>query len=148
MSLLGLATATPGRAQVLGEPVLVEGRCDQKSGVRIGDSPTSTFGCDVGIITRSDRGTVLFQFTDKAGEDGRILGFAGTLEGKQSLGADPIQVMAVERIYLKLGGVPIVADRGTCFLNWKGKIATSAVCGAVGDVNGTRIEARVMVEAK
>ena len=88
----------------------------------------------------------MIQFTDKAGDDGRILGFAGTIEGKQGFGADATQMMAVERIYLAGGSEPISATRGTCIMNWTGLHRTggrltSVLCSGRGSAEGYDIKA-------
>jgi hypothetical protein len=85
ISLL-LLSATPAASQIQGQPIIVNGTCDPTSGVTIDDGDKSSFSCDTAVVMRSDRGTVLIQFTDKSGDDGRILGFAGTIEGKQGFG--------------------------------------------------------------
>lgn len=66
---------------------MLNGACDPKSGVTI-DGQTSRFHCDSAVVVRTLRGTVLIHFADKRGDDGRTLGFAGTIEGKQGFGAD------------------------------------------------------------
>lgn len=71
-------------------------------------------------MVRTERGTVLIQFADKSGDDGRLLGFGGTIEGKQGFGAETTQMMALERIYLGGGSAPVPATRGTCIMNWSG----------------------------
>ena len=101
-------------------PVIVSGTRDLKSGVKINDGENNSFSCDTAVIARTECGTVLIQFTDKVGDDGRILGFAGTIEGKQGFGADAAQMIAVERVYLAGGANPITASRGTCIMNWSG----------------------------
>jgi hypothetical protein len=133
-------------------PIIVNGRCDAKSGVTIDDGEMTALACDTGVVMRSDRGTVLIQFTDKAGDDGRIVGFAGTIEGKQGFGADAAQIMAVERIYLAGGAAPVPASRGTCIMNWTGLQRTggrlsSVVCGAVGSAEGSLVKAMVVLKA-
>ena len=148
-----LFTWSPAAAQVQGDPILVSGTCDSTTGVTIDDGENSPFGCDMAVIARTDRGTVLIQFTDKQGDDGRILGFAGTIEGKQGFGADRVQVMAVERIYLAAGATPIPAERGTCFMNWSGLQRTggrltSVICGGLGQADGSDIRAKAMLKAQ
>ena len=142
------AISTPAIAQTATIPIIVEGKCDPKSGVAIGDDEKGDFECDTAVIARTERGTVLIQFTDKAGIDGRILGFAGTIEGKQSFGADPTQIIAVERLYLKGGSEPLTATRGTCFLNWDRRKITSVLCGAGADFNGMDIKAMAALTAR
>ncbi len=116
LSLLLLAT-TPAESQIRTQPVIVTGTCDPKSGVTIDNGENSQFGCDTAIIARVPNGTVLIQFTDKLGDDGRILGFAGTIEGKQGFGAEAVQMLGVERLYLAGGADPISVSRGTCIMN-------------------------------
>lgn len=145
-----LMITTPSTAQIQGEPIIVSGRCDEKSGVTIDDGENSQFACDVAVITRSDRGTVLIQFTNKSGEDGRILGFAGTIEGKQGFGADTPQMLAVERLYLAGGSDPVRVSHGTCIMNWSGLHRregrlTSVTCGARGEAEGYDIRALVQL---
>lgn len=132
---------TPVLAQVQGEPTIASGKCDPKSGVTVGDSDISQFTCDMTIIARTERGTVLIQFADKTGVDGRILGFAGTIEGRQGFAADRVQTIAVERLYLAGGARPIPVTAGTCFLNWAAQKLTSAICGARANVNGQLVKA-------
>ena len=148
-----LLSAAPAASQIQGKPIIVSGVCDSKSGVTINDGENSEFGCDSAVITRSQRGTVLIQFTDKRGDDGRILGFAGTIEGKQGFGANTAQIMAVERIYLAGGANPVSASRGTCIMNWSGLQRTggrlrSVVCGARGEAEGADIKALVVLKVR
>ena len=138
---------TSAIAQTGATPIIVEGKCDPKSGVWVGDDEKGDFECDIAVIARTERGTVLIQFTDKAGIDGRILGFAGTIEGKQSFGADPTQVIAVERLYLKGGGEPLTTSRGTCFLNWDKQKISSVLCGAGAEFDGKDIKAMAALTA-
>lgn len=143
----------PVSAQIVGQPIFVSGVCDPQSGVTIDNGSNSQFGCDTAVVTRSPRGTVLIQFTDKHGDDGRILGFAGTIEGKQGFGADPVQMMAVERIYLAGGANPIAAQVGTCIMNWTGLSRTggrltSIVCGGKGVADGSSVKALAVLSVK
>jgi hypothetical protein len=143
---LWLAAAVPAMSQVQGEPLIVGGACEPTSGVSIDDAQTSNFACDNAVIARTERGTVLIQFADKSGDDGRILGFAGTIEGKQGLGADPVQTVGVERLHLAGGAEPIPVSRGSCFMSWTGLQRTggqltSVVCGAFGRAEGSDIKA-------
>lgn len=147
-----LLAATPAVSQDQGKPIVVDGTCDPKSGVTIDDGENSSFGCDSAIIVRTPRG-VLIQFADKSGDDGRLLGFAGTIEGKQGFGANPIQTLAVERFYLAGGAAPISASRGTCIMNWSGLQRTggrltSVVCGARGQGEGSDIKAMAALKAR
>lgn len=147
---LMLATS-PATAQIQGEPIVVFGTCDEKSGVRINDGKNDRFGCDSAVITRSDRGTVLIQFTDRTGDDGRLLGFAGTIEGRQGFGADLTQMLAVERLYLAGGADPVPVSRGTCIMNWTGLHRTggrltSVLCGAAGESESVNIQALAVLE--
>ena len=156
--LLACSTAlalggSPANAQVQGQPIIVSGTCDPKSGVTIDDGENSQFSCDTAVIARTDRGTVLIQFTDKSGDDGRILGFAGTIEGKQGFGADPLQIMAVERLYLAGGVDPVPASAGSCIMNWSGLHRTggrltSVTCGARGQAEGSDIMALVQLAVR
>lgn len=141
-----LLATTPATAQIQGQPIIVSGTCDEKSGVIIADGDNNQFGCDSAVITRTERGTVLIQFADKSGDDGRLLGFAGVIEGRQGFGADPVQLLAVERLYLAGGAEPVQVSRGTCIMNWSGLQRTggrltSVVCGARGDVDGMDVKA-------
>jgi hypothetical protein len=145
--------AVPAAAQTASRPVIVSGTCDVKSGVKINDNENNSFSCDTAIIAPTQRGTVLIQFTDKVGDDGRILGFAGTIEGKQGLGADATQMIAVERVYLAGGANPITASRGTCIMNWSGLLreggrVTSVLCAARAQSEGYDIQAMAMLEAQ
>jgi hypothetical protein len=88
--VLSLCAFLPAHAQAPDRPIVVSGICDPKSGVTIDNGESGGFACDSAVIARTERGTVLIQFTDKSGDDGRILGFAGTIEGKQGFGADPV----------------------------------------------------------
>lgn len=153
VALLLLLGATPAISQIVGEPNIVNGVCDSQSGVTIDDSESSQFGCDTAVITRNQRGTVLIQFTDKRGDDGRILGFAGTIEGKQGFGADAVQMLGVERLYLTGGGEPISISRGTCIMNWSGLQRTggrltSVLCAARGQADGSDIKAMVVLKVR
>ncbi|MDZ4375307.1 MAG: hypothetical protein U1C74_28315 [Phenylobacterium sp.] len=151
--ILLLSVATPAAPQVQGQPIIVDGKCDQKSGVTIDDGDMSQFACDSAVIARVQSGAVLIQFTDKRGDDGRILGFAGMIEGKQGFGAEKTQAIAVERLYLAGGAQPIPATRGTCFMNWTGLQRTggrlvSVVCGGAGSAEGHDIKAMVGLTAR
>lgn len=134
------------------DPIIAEGTCGLDSGVTI-NSEKSDFACDVAVIMRAQQGTVLIQFTDKAGDDGRIVGFGGVIEGKQGFGADATQMMAVQRIYLAGGAQPIPADRGTCIMNWTGLHRTggrltSVICGGTGAAEGYDVKAMVILETE
>jgi hypothetical protein len=152
LSLLLLAiAATPSRAQEAS--ILVSGTCDQKSGVSIDDGANEHFACNIAVITRTQRGTVLIQFTDRSGDDGRILGFAGVIEGKQGFGADTTQIMAVERVYLAAGADPILTSRGTCFMNWTGLHRAggrlkSVLCAGRGEAEGADVKAIAALTAR
>lgn len=148
-----LFAGLPATAHAQSAPVIVSGTCDSKSGVTIDDGASGGFACDIAIVARTDRGTVLIQFTDKAGDDGRILGFAGTIEGKQGFGADTMQTMAVERLYLAGGATPIPADRGTCILNWSGLQRTggkltSVLCAGAESADRAKVKALVALQAR
>lgn len=148
-----LLAATSASSQTVEEPIVVSGVCDPKSGVTVNDSDASQLACDTAVITRTQRGTVLIQFTDKLGDDGRILGFAGTIEGKQGFGADSVQMLAVERVYLAGGADPIPASRGSCIMNWSGlhraggKLA-SVLCAARGQAEGSDIKAVAVLKSQ
>lgn len=148
-----LLAMPPAASPAQSVPIIVTGTCDPKSGVTINDGSNGGFACDTAIVTRTDRGTVLIQFADKAGDDGRILGFAGTIEGKQGFGADEAQTMAIERLYLAGGATPIPADRGTCILNWSdpqrtgGKL-TSVLCAGHGKAEGSDVKAMAVLKAR
>jgi len=150
---LWLLAASPALAQIQGTPIVVSGTCEPKSGVTLNDEDPSQFACDTAIVTRSDRGTVLIQFTDKKGDDGRILGFAGVIEGKQGFGAEPVQIFGVERLYLAGGAPPVPVNRGSCIMNWTGLQRTggrltSVVCSAGGQAEGYDIKAIVALIVK
>lgn len=138
--------------QAAPQPIIAEGPCDPETGVAI-DGRKSDFACDVAVIMRAQQGTVLIQFTDKAGDDGRILGFAGMIEGRQGFGADSTQMMAVQRIYLAGGAQPILAERGTCILNWTGLHRTggrlkSVLCSGAGEADGYDVRALAILDAE
>jgi hypothetical protein len=148
-----LLVSMPAISQVQGEPIIVSGICDPKSGVTIDGLDNSQFSCDGAIIARTQRGTVLIQFIDKSGDDGRLLGFAGTIEGKQGFGADSAQMMSVERIYLAGGSKPVSASHGTCIMNWSGLqrtggVLNSIVCAARGQTEGADIKAVAMINGQ
>jgi hypothetical protein len=151
--LLLFSIVTPAASQVQGQPIVVDGKCNPKSGVTIDGGDMSQFGCDSAVIMRMQSGAVLIQFTDKGGDDGRILGFAGMIEGKQGFGADKTQAIAVDRLYLASGAQPISVSRGTCFLNWTGlqraggQLA-SVLCAAAGNAEGHDIKAMVGLEVR
>lgn len=151
---LGIS-AYPAMAQVQSKPIFASGKCDnQKSGVAIDDNEQPKgFACDTAVIVRMDNGSVLIQFTDKAGDDGRILGFAGHIEGKQGFGADLTQMVAVERVYLQGGGEPISVAGGTCIMNWSGLNRTggrieSVLCASGGEADGHPFRAMVVLDAR
>jgi hypothetical protein len=142
----------PADAQIAGKPVIVKGTCDTKSGVEIDDGAISQFGCNAAMVVRTERGTVLVQFTDTTGDDGRMLGFGGVIEGRQGFGADKTQMLAVQRIYLG-DDAPITADRGTCILNWTGLERTggkltSVLCGGVGSAEGSTVAAKAFLTVR
>lgn len=144
---------SPSGAQSAPQPIIAHGTCDPKTGVSIDDGDQSSFACDVAIVARTERGSVLIQFADKTGDDGRLLGFGGTIEGKQGFGAENTQMMAVERIYLGSGNAPVPATRGTCILNWTGLHRTggkltSILCSGVGSAEGHLIKALAILEAE
>ncbi|WP_375289606.1 hypothetical protein [Qipengyuania sp.] len=147
---LSMPAASAGQSGT--DPIIAEGACDPDSGVTI-DGEKNDFACDVAVIMRAQLGTVLIQFTDKAGDDGRIVGFGGVIEGKQGFGADATQMMAVQRIYLAGGAQPVPADRGTCIMNWTGLHRTggrlkSVLCGGAGEADGYDIKAMVILETE
>lgn len=145
--------ASPLAAQIVGKPVFASGRCDAKSGVTIDDGEFSRFSCDIAVISRTERGSVLIQFGDKKGDDGRLLGFAGTIEGRQGFGADKTQMMAVERLYLQPGADPVPVSDGTCIMNWTGLARTggtiwSVLCGASGEAGDSHVKAFAAILVK
>lgn len=147
-----LCAPIPALAQSSSAPIIASGNCDPSSGVTIDEGDLSRLHCDTVVIMRSERGTVLIQFTDKQGDDGRVLGFAGTIEGRQGFGADATQMMAVERVYLG-GAEPVATDRGSCIMNWTGLQRTggrllSVVCGGRGEAEGLDIMAMAALEAQ
>lgn len=147
-----LCAPVPALAQSSSAPIIASGACDPQSGVTIADGDLSRLYCDTVVIMRSERGTVLIQFTDKQGDDGRVLGFAGTIEGRQGFGADATQLMAVERVYLG-GAEPVATERGSCIMNWTGLQRTggrllSVVCGGRGEAEGSDITAMAALDAR
>jgi hypothetical protein len=143
----------PAAAQPVGQPLIVNGRCGPQSGVTIDEGEISQFSCDVAVLARMQNGTVLIQFTDRSGDDGRILGFAGTIEGRQAFGADSVQMLGVERLYLAGGAEPVPVTRGSCIMNWSGLQRTggrltSVVCGARGMAEGSDVQAMVVLDAQ
>ena len=151
---VAIAGSSPATSwgQPAADPIIAEGTCGLESGVTI-NGEKSDFACDVAVIIRAQQGTVLIQFTDKAGDDGRVVGFGGVIAGKQGFGADATQMMAVQRIYLAGGAQPVPADRGTCIMNWTGLHRTggrltSVICGGAGEVEGHDIKAMVMLETE
>ncbi|MBY0283745.1 MAG: hypothetical protein K2W81_07245 [Sphingomonas sp.] len=153
VTLILLLLSTPAFSQIVGKPIIANGTCDAKSGVTVDDGENSKFGCDVVVITRTERGTVLIQFSDKSGDDGRILGFAGTIEGKQGFGADAVQMLGVERLYLAGGATPVPVSRGSCIMNWTGLERTggrltSILCAARAQADGSDIKALAVLQTK
>jgi hypothetical protein len=153
LTLLLLVPASASSQSTTPDAVIINGTCDPKSGVTINDGEKSDFACDTAVVMRSSQGTVLIQFTDKQGDDGRILGFAAIIEGKQGFGADDTQMLAVQRIYLAGGSIPIPASRGTCIMNWSGLQRTggkltSVLCAARGEAEGTDIQAVAVLKAQ
>lgn len=147
IAALSLGLSIPAAAQT-SPPIVGHGACDAESGVTVNDRETSQYSCNGVFIVRTQRGTVLVQFADSTGDDGRMLGFGGVIEGKQGFGADTTQMMAVQRIYLGRGDPPIQAEKGTCILNWTGLQRTggkltSVVCGGLGSVDGSTVKALV-----
>ena len=114
LTIFLLVTDAPARGQTHAPPTIASGKCSTQSGVTVGDGPISHFGCDVVVIAHTARG-ILIQFAEKTGDDGRLLGFAGTIEGKQGFGAEKLQAVGVERLYLIGGGDPVAVEVGTCF---------------------------------
>ena len=132
--------------------MIASGKCSPQSGVTGGNEEISLFACDSVVIAHTVRG-ILIQFADKSGDDGRLLGFAGTMEGKQGFGAEKLQAVEVERLYLMGSGEPVPVAVGTCFLNWTGLQRTggkltSVTCGARGSAEGTDVKAIAQLEVK
>ena len=153
IAALSICLSVPAASQTAPSPIIEKGVCDEKSGVSINDEEAGQYACDTVVLMRSDRGTVLVQFADSTGDDGRMLGFGGVIEGKQGFGADTTQMMAVQRIYLGGGDPPIQAEAGTCILNWTGLQRTggkltSALCSGAGSVDGTTVKALVVLKAR
>lgn len=147
--LLPAAWSAPASPQGVNQPIVAHGTCDAQSGVTINGQRSGSFACDMVAVTRTQRGSVIIQFTDRRGDDGRVLGFAGMIEGKQGFGADQVQVVVVERLYLEGGADPVPVARGTCMLNWTGLYRTgerliAAVCGARGQAEGADIQGRAV----
>lgn len=148
-----LSVSVPTAVQAQHEPIIAKGDCDPTSSVTIDEGEPNLFDCDVAVVTRSERGSVLIQFSDLAGDDGRILGFAGTIEGKQGFGAELTQMMAVERVYLAGGADPITVSSGSCIMNWSGLHRTggtlnSVVCGGRGEIEGHDVQALVVLDTR
>lgn len=142
----------PAASQSPPLPIIASGKCSPKSGVTVGNDEISLFACDSVVIAHTVRG-ILIQFVDKRGDDGRLLGFAGTIEGKQGFGAEKLQAVQVERLYLMGSGRPVPVAVGTCFMNWTGLQRTggrltSVTCGARGSAEGTDVKAIVQLEVK
>lgn len=149
---LMLGAFAPAAAQQMIDPTTINGTCDPKSGVRFDDGKLSQFGCNVALVVKTARGTVLIQFADKTGDDGRLLGFGGVIEGKQGFGADNTQMVAVQRLYFGTDA-PVDAIKGTCILNWTGLKRTggkltSIVCGGMAEVEGQNIKATAFMQAR
>lgn len=153
LAAAGMSVVPQASAQSGDSPIIVSATCDSKSGVTIDSGEPSRLECDTAVVMRTDRGTVPIQFTDKADDDGRILGFAGTIEGKQGFGADAAQMVAIERLYLAGGATPVPVQRGTCIMNWTGLQRTggklvSIVCGARAEAEGSDIRAIAALTVK
>lgn len=67
-AVLALCLAPAVHGQVQAQPIIVNGTCDPKSGVTINGEEPSQFDCDTAVIARTERGTVMIQFTDKSGD--------------------------------------------------------------------------------
>lgn len=152
-SLCFVIFANSASAQSTDGIVNASGQCGTDSGVEIDGASISNYSCDNVVIARTGRGTVLIQFLDQSGDDGRMLGFGGVIEGKQGFGVDESQIMAVERIYLGSGTEPVPADAGSCFLNWSGLVRTggrlkSIVCGGRGQAENMDVKAITTFLAK
>lgn len=152
LALLPTGISLPALGQT-SDHVIVEGKCSPTSGVIIDNEPLGRLYCDTAVISRAGNGNIIIQFTDKAGDDGRILGFAGPIEGRQGFGADRTQAIAVQRVYLGGGVQPVLTERGTCFINWTGLHRTggkvsSVVCGGRGEAEGHDVQAIVALDVK
>lgn len=143
----------PALPQGVNQPIVAHGTCDAQSGVTINGQRSGPFACDMVAVTRTQRGSVIVQFTDRRGDDGRVLGFAGMIEGKQGFGADQLQIVVVERLYLAGGADPVSVTRGTCMLNWTGLYRDggrliAVVCGAYGQAEDTDIQGRAVLTVR
>lgn len=136
----GLTVVTPSEAQSVPELrdiKLLEGKCNSDTQVGIADDGSADFehtpfACDSAIVSyHEERGSLMIQFVKKQSDDNRLLGFAGTLEGREML--------RVERVYLAGGGAPLTPNEGYCKLFWKGRALSSVACGAQIDAEGKRI---------
>jgi hypothetical protein len=134
-----IATA---RAQISGLSG-VDGTCDATSHLAegaIGEDLTkrqSRFFCDIALINQFDDNPnhIMIQFTDRKSHYGRILGFAGLLDGN---------VLVVDHFYLDDPGHPITPDVSMCKFFSKGKKMTGIWCAAkIDDERGRRTSAMV-----
>lgn len=70
------------------------------------------------------------------------------MEGRQGFGADPVQAVEVERLYVAGGADPVPVSKGTCFLTWASHKLASAVCGARANAEGQDIKAIAALKAR
>ncbi len=113
-------STTPSKEhKLISNSFLIKGQCEKESGVSINNN-FSNFNCNTAILTHFKNGNLLVQFLMKGGNDDRILGFSGKIQGNQSLGSDIVQTIIVERIYLDGSGSHITSHEGSCFINWSG----------------------------
>lgn len=157
-ALFGIALTNGAQAKdarISGNPdAVIFGTCDPKSGVRFNHGKDSPYGCDSVAISRIGEGSfIIVMFTDTSGDDERTLAFSGFISGKHGFGAVPVQMVAVEQIYLGAESKPIPTSRGECALNWSGLQRTgghltSVACGAAGTYKKDIFEARAGLKAE
>jgi hypothetical protein len=142
-----IAKATPANLHhQVGRDQQLDGQCSSDTRVGIAaagsdDFERTPFECNSAIVSyHEDRGSLMLQFAKKQSNDGSILGFAGTLDGREML--------QVERVYLPGGASPRTPNDGYCKLFWNGRLLSSIACGAQIDADGKRIVPVVSFEAK
>lgn len=136
----GMAIGVPCVAQSVPELrdiKMLEGKCDSNTQVGMAEDGSADFDhipftCDSAVVSyHEERGSLMIQFVRKQSDDNRLLGFAGTLEGREML--------QVERVYLAGGAAPLTPNEGYCRLFWEGRTLSSIACGAQIDADGKRI---------
>lgn len=125
---------------------VLEGHCGEETRVGIEENGSGVFertpfDCDSAVVSfHESSGSLMIQFIKKGSDDNRIIGFAGTLDGRE--------LLLVERVYLATGASALIPNDGHCKLFWKEKAVEGIVCGAQIDTDGLRVVPIVVFKSK